>query len=165
MGEGGHRGLRAADNGLTLTIPERRYELIAAILTEAIAEKPTDAGEAARIQARGRGKRYGRQFANGQSGKPLAVAVKALTELGFEPDQGEPDLVILRNCPFHALAVDQPELVCGLNHSFIEGLIRGLDAGGLTSIRPRPARAAWRSALATVNRTTPLHDGIDDDGE
>lgn len=128
-----------AENGLSLSIPERRYELIAAILTEAIAEKPTDAGEAARRQARSRGTRYGRQFSSGQSGKPLTVAAKALTELGFEPDQEQPDLVILRNCPFHALAVNQPELVCGLNHSFIQGLIRGLDAGALTShLVPRP---------------------------
>lgn len=33
---------------------------------------------------------------------------------------------MLANCPFHTLARQQTELVCGLNQTFIDGLLRGL---------------------------------------
>jgi predicted ArsR family transcriptional regulator len=47
--------------------------------------------------------------------------------------------VILRNCPFHALATRHTELVCGINHAFVTGLVGGLGASGVRSrLVPRP---------------------------
>ena len=48
--------------------------------------------------------------------------VGTLTACGFEPRQ-TPDGIRLVNCPFHALAQEQTELVCGLNRSFVQGLV------------------------------------------
>ena len=38
------------------------------------------------------------------------------------------DLLRLRNCPFHPLVESSPELVCGLNHAYLCGILHGLGA-------------------------------------
>ena len=114
---------------IALTIPERRYDLIGEILAQAVAEDPTDARSAALRLAEQRGVAIGREV--GGSG-PVAPV---LAELGFEPADDE-ELIRLRNCPFHELAVQQTELVCGLNQAFITGLLDGL---GRTDLKAKLA--------------------------
>jgi predicted ArsR family transcriptional regulator len=122
----------AVGDGLAVTIPERRYELIAEILADAIAVEPTDASEAAHRLARERGRDVGdRMRLTG------AELVDVLAGLGFEPQQHAQRLM-LHNCPFHALAVRQTALVCGLNHSFVAGLVDGLGATVTARLAPRP---------------------------
>jgi predicted ArsR family transcriptional regulator len=121
---------QAASTGLTITIPERRYELIAEILTDAVADDPAHADEAARREAHRRGQAVG-------SGLRGSALLDVLAGLGFEPDSGEP--TVLHNCPFHALAARHTELVCGINHAFVTGLVEGLDAEGVSArLVPRP---------------------------
>jgi predicted ArsR family transcriptional regulator len=50
--------------------------------------------------------------------------------LGYEPVREQGGLC-LRNCPFHRLATRSPELVCGINHAFVGGLLRGLQANAV----------------------------------
>ena len=124
---------QADDEGLAITIPERRYELVAEILADAVAAEPTDAGEAARRLAAGRGRELGARL-RGSGG-----VTDALTGLGFEPETADDGVVALRNCPFHALAARQTELVCGLNLAYVEGLLQGLEVTGLKPrLAPRP---------------------------
>jgi predicted ArsR family transcriptional regulator len=130
---------RATGDGLNVSIPERRYELIAEILADAVADDPTHADAAARRHAR----RRGREFGAALRGAELR---DALVRLGFEPDAGEP--IVLRNCPFHAVAARQTNLVCALNHAFLTGLVSGLD---LDHIR---ARLAPRADACCVELTT-----------
>jgi predicted ArsR family transcriptional regulator len=66
-------------------------------------------------------------------GQRDASVSEVLAELGFEPVLTD-GRVVLRNCPFHALAIRQTTLVCGLNHAFITGLAEGLGAG---TVAPR----------------------------
>jgi len=55
----------------------------------------------------------------------------------------------LRNCPFHALAMRQRELVCGLNLAFVEGLLDGLGSRWLSAeLAPAPGQCCV--ALGTV---------------
>ncbi|SIS02411.1 helix-turn-helix transcriptional regulator [Micromonospora avicenniae] len=117
----------AAPGGISLTIPERRYDLIGEILAQAVAEDPTDARSAALRLAEQRGVTIGRQDA----GRGTVAAL--LDELGFEPVDHD-ELIRLRNCPFHQLAVQQTELVCGLNQAFVAGLLDGL---GRTELHAR----------------------------
>ncbi|NES27811.1 helix-turn-helix domain-containing protein [Micromonospora terminaliae] len=119
-----------AGDGVAITVPERRYELIAEILADAVADDPHDAPEAARRHARRRGRDLGAAVRD--SGADLAGA---LAGLGFEPEALEGQ-VLLRNCPFHALATRQTALVCGLNHAFLTGLV---DGAGRTDLLPRLA--------------------------
>jgi predicted ArsR family transcriptional regulator len=48
-----------------------------------------------------------------------------LAEYGYEPRHAG-DEVHLVNCPFHALAQEQTELACGMNHALINGIVDAL---------------------------------------
>jgi predicted ArsR family transcriptional regulator len=123
----------AVGDGLSLTIPARRYELIAEILADAIADDPARADDAAMHPAHQRGCDLG-----GELRKAGADLIGVLADLGFEP-QSTGDRVLLHNCPFHALASRQTALVCGLNHRFIAGLVAGLQTRDVdTHLVPRP---------------------------
>ncbi|SCE63787.1 Predicted transcriptional regulator, ArsR family [Micromonospora chaiyaphumensis] len=129
----------AAGDGVAITVPERRYELIAEILADAVADDPHDAPEAARRHARRRGRDLGAGVHD--SGADL---VGALAGLGFEPEARNGQ-VLLRNCPFHALASRQTALVCGLNHAFLAGLVDGAGRSDLLPrLAPRPGACCVR---------------------
>jgi predicted ArsR family transcriptional regulator len=122
-----------AGDGITVTIPERRYQLIAEILAAAVADDPAHADRAAGRHARARGQALGAALA--ADGADLTTA---LTRLGFEPHPTA-DRILLRNCPFHALAARHTALVCGLNHAFLAGLLDGLRATDRHArLAPRP---------------------------
>lgn len=56
---------------------------------------------------------------------------------GYEPLETEGGTLRLRNCPFDAVACQDPELVCGLNLQLLEGLIDGLDIDARAALQPR----------------------------
>ena len=67
------------------------------------------------------------------------AAADALRGHGFEPSQDEDGIIRLRNCPFHQLAAEHRDLVCGMNLALIEGLVAGLGANGLQPVLdPQP---------------------------
>jgi len=126
----------ATAEGVAVTIPQRRYRLIAEILADAVADDPADAERAAVRHARERGYSVGAAL-RAERGADL---VDALARLGFEPERSA-DRVLLHNCPFHALATQHTELVCGLNHAFLTGLLAGLPATGVhAELAPHPGR-------------------------
>src|SRR5438034_226293 len=64
-----------------------------------------------------------------------------LTQQGYEPCCGADGVIRLRNCPFHQLAEQHRELVCGMNLALVEGLVGGLGAGGWhPALDPRPGQ-------------------------
>jgi predicted ArsR family transcriptional regulator len=68
------------------------------------------------------------------SERALSIAQQVLAAHGFEPSRTDSTCVRLRNCPFHPLARDAPEFVCGLNHAFVRGLIDGLQATSIDAV-------------------------------
>ncbi|HZX54119.1 MAG TPA: transcriptional regulator, partial [Ilumatobacteraceae bacterium] len=79
----------------------------------------------------------------------LTATSAALSECGYEP-RAEGDGVVLANCPFHVLARDYTDLVCGMNLQLIDGLIDGLEESGLKAVLdPAPGRCCVRIATAT----------------
>jgi predicted ArsR family transcriptional regulator len=130
----------AASDSLAITIPERRYDLIAEILADAVAEDPTSARDAAMRLANRRGREIGAVAREDAAPEPAGTEVEsALAHLGFEPERDGTGVVRLHNCPFHALASRHTELICGLNQCFITGLIDGLgDTGVEARLAPRP---------------------------
>ncbi len=100
-----------------LTVPPRRYELLASVLADAVASSSSPLE-----LAHTRGVEYGRSLG--------PVLDTALERLGFEPTTCSDGTVLLDNCPFHAVATAHPELVCGLNLAFVGGLLEGLGAEG-----------------------------------
>jgi predicted ArsR family transcriptional regulator len=123
-----------AGGELSLSIPERRYDVLGGILVDAIESRSSEesASDAARRVARRVGEDLGREVRRARrlypagSERAISVARDVLHEHGFEPYASAGGQLELRNCPFHALAQRAPELVCGLNQAFVDGLLRGL---------------------------------------
>jgi predicted ArsR family transcriptional regulator len=123
-----------SDLQLGVTIPERRYDLVGEILLDAVVE--ASAGEqplaATTRIAMARGTEIGEGFRRarglGRLGpeRALTLAAEALEDHGYEPHRLDQRTVELRNCPFHTLARRAPEVVCAVNRSLLEGLLRGL---------------------------------------
>jgi predicted ArsR family transcriptional regulator len=69
---------------------------------------------------------------------PLDGLVAVLDQLGFSPDVTERPApgaatVALRTCPFLALALDNPDVVCGVHQGVIGGALGALGATGVQS--------------------------------
>lgn len=120
-----------SDVELQVSIPERHYQGLAGILVGANSDSPAqrdkvlalarergeDAGSAARAE-----RRLGRPGPE----RTIAVTRELLAARGFEPHPDGEGGLWLSNCPYRAVADEAPELVCGINLAFIEGLVRGL---------------------------------------
>jgi predicted ArsR family transcriptional regulator len=125
---------KPSDLEIDVSIPERRYDLAGQLLLRAIrSESPGEPAPAAALRvAREAGLEIGQRVREGRRlGRPgaeraLATSAAILEDQGFEPYRPGPDEVALRNCPFHSLAREAPELVCRMNQAFIDGLLRGL---------------------------------------
>ena len=127
-----------AGDGVSLSLPPRQYALVGEILTDAIATDPTNARAAVRREAAAAGRRIGASLA----GTDPATALRGLD---FEPRITDGGDVVLDNCPFHALAERQRDLICGVNLAFVDGLLEGLGVAGLRAeLQPRPGGCCVR---------------------
>lgn len=113
---------------VAIAIPARRYEMAGMILTEAIrTARPGERdGDAVLRVARRRGRDEGASVRGGRS--PAERAERALARCGFEPARSSHGAIVLRNCPFRTLALDDPDLVCRMNRAFVEGVLAGAKA-------------------------------------
>lgn len=117
-----------------VAVPDRRHDLLADILVEAVSTAPVD-GRCAAIRiaheyGMTRGEAQRREVRPGRLGaeRALTLAESLLRGYGFEPGRETPTELRLRNCPFHPIAERSPALVCAINHAFISGLLDGLEA-------------------------------------
>lgn len=124
-----------SDAEVEVSIPERRYDLMGDIVVAALAGEAPDAAvrERARTRAWDQGRQMGEQARQerglrraSSAERVVAAAQEVLDSCGFEPYRDERGGIALRNCPFHDLARQAPEVVCSLNQAFIDGLLRGL---------------------------------------
>src|SRR5690606_10300354 len=122
-----------------VSIPQREHGLLASILLDAVrGQKAGESGREAALRAAGeRGRALGaaesRPVRGGRLGaeRALTRAAEILERHGFEPDRESPGRLRLRNCPFHPMAGDDPELVCGVNRAFLSGVVEGLGASSI----------------------------------
>lgn len=108
---------RQAGQELTVSVPPRAYELLAWLLAEA-AESDTTGRVRSTLHKVARN--LGRQV--GAEAGDLAAALHGC---GYQPRASAEGALELRNCPFHRLAQEHQELVCGLNLRLIQGVITG----------------------------------------
>jgi predicted ArsR family transcriptional regulator len=137
---------RRSEASVEVSLPERRYSLAGELLAAAVADAERS-GERPRAALERRARARGRELgdaarASGAGGEE--VVLRALETEGFEP-RAEGHEVVLANCPFHALAREHTELVCGMNLQLLEGLLEGVpDAGLRARLRPEPGTCCVR---------------------
>ena len=110
---------RSATSEVSVSIPQRHYDLMGDILASAI-EVADASGEAVRSSltaaAHERGVRLGDEV--GSFAGVLDVA-------GYEPEDADDGTVTLTNCPFHRLAASHTAVICQANVALLEGAAEG----------------------------------------
>lgn len=136
---------RVTGRELAVTVPPRRYDLLAGVLLEGVALH--EAGESAHASAlraaRRRGAELGERFRNG---RPLRTTAgrfarleRLLVVLGYTPRRATDQLTV-RNCPFEKLRLLDTQQVCSLNRALSDGYLAGLglDEHLCTELRSEP---------------------------
>lgn len=138
---------RPSNLEVEVSVPPRHYDFAGSLLAEAVeSQAPGETGrQAANRVARAKGMELGqqvrRELGRGRVGpeRALTVAEQVLEGRGYEPSRQTEGEIRLRNCPFHRLARQSQDLVCGMNHAFIEGFVRGLGNVSVeVSLEPTP---------------------------
>jgi predicted ArsR family transcriptional regulator len=134
----------------TVSVPPREYELAARLLVQAVSADPSGRSRAALGET---ARQFGSQLGTGQrdSADPRESLTAVLHEYGFAPFAAADGAIRLRNCPFHHLATQDRDTVCGMNLALVEGLATGLGAAGLRAVlEPLPGHCC----VALLGRTT-----------
>ena len=135
---------RRAHHDIDINLPPRDYRLAGEMLAAAVDrsridhvdiataldEAATAAGResVARVVAR----RATRPGAPGESDalEPAAsrrLVIDLLQAEGYEPQTRPDDSIVLRNCPFHQLAQEHVDLICGMNLCLVTAAIEAID--------------------------------------
>jgi predicted ArsR family transcriptional regulator len=134
---------RPVEGAVQVSIPPRTHDDLASILIDATTSQRRDeTPEQARLRAaRAAGQALAESDDSPSAGRGRLGAERALTltervlaARGYEPYRAAPDRLRLRNCPFHPLAQRAPDLVCGINEAFLDGLLTGLDARSIEAV-------------------------------
>jgi predicted ArsR family transcriptional regulator len=120
---------RRARGEININLPPREYQLASRIFARALGlEDATEPDSRLRDAAHEVGVEIGKR-ACGQEG-----LLRVLEEHGYEPfEDGASGKIRLRNCPFHALAQDFQQPVCGMNLAFLDGVREAAGAEKLSA--------------------------------
>ncbi|MDX6308416.1 MAG: hypothetical protein QOI06_1462 [Nocardioidaceae bacterium] len=138
-----------SDVDIRVSIPQRETGLLASILMEAVRTSRPDedarvvAGRVAGLHGEQLGAEVRGHLRPGRLGgeRALTAAMSVLAEYGFEPAKATAGCVRLQNCPFAPQSTQATDLVCGINHAFVTGLLIGLNASTLHAVlRPEDKR-------------------------
>ncbi|GAB3609058.1 helix-turn-helix domain-containing protein [Humibacter ginsengiterrae] len=122
-----------SESEVSVTVPPRDFGLLARLLATAAETDETGVvGTALNRAAVDEGVEAGRR------GGEL---IGCLRESGYEPAVDDDGDIVLRNCPFHQVAQRQTELVCGMNHALVRGILSGAgDDPDRAELAPCPGR-------------------------
>jgi len=122
---------RLAADELSASMPDRRYDLAGRLLADAVANAMatgTPVGQCLKHVACVTGRAMGQQAREDGAAfgmTPPSEILDPLGRCGYEPLRLDDGSIALSNCPFHRLAEDHRELVCGMNLDFLTGLVEG----------------------------------------
>jgi predicted ArsR family transcriptional regulator len=140
---------RRSDRQVSVTLPQRHYDLAGQILADAVETAVRDdlpILDAVQRAAATAGHRLGvadEARGDGSAVDALEGVAAALAAHGYEPHvQGS--TIVLANCPFHALAREHTDLVCGMNLHLITALTEEL---GHHDVHPTLQPAADRCCV------------------
>lgn len=125
---------RRAGRDIAVSLPQREYELAGRLMATAIARSAATGEPVLEVLSRV-AHDYGRTI-GADAGEPpddaatgLQLVAEVLRKHGYEPRRADGE-VHLANCPFHALAQEQTELACNMNHALITGVAEALAPHG-----------------------------------
>ncbi|TDQ50274.1 helix-turn-helix transcriptional regulator [Actinorugispora endophytica] len=138
---------RRSARQLSLSLPERRYDLAARVLATAV-DRAAGGGvpldEAVRDAAAAEGRRIA-AAGTASGGSELERAADLLARNGYEPRLAA-DEVVLANCPFDALVREHTALVCGLNLALVQAAVDGIGCSGVGArLDPAPGRCCVKA--------------------
>jgi predicted ArsR family transcriptional regulator len=139
---------RRAARDVSVSLPERRYDLAGRVMAQAITAAAKSGApiadaihEAATVEGRDMGELARARLGEDPNEVPRSRVVShVLAEHGYEPRVTD-DGITLVNCPFHSLAREHTDLVCGMNLELIRGLLETCDGSGLHArLDPAPGQ-------------------------
>ena len=144
---------RRSKREIEVSLPARRYNLAGGLLAEAVERASTEGvpvRPALQDAAVETGQAIGRT-ARAEAGwrasraKGRDALLRVLERNGYEPRLRDGEIT-LANCPFHALAEQHRDLVCGMNLDLVSGIIDGIGGDGSLSARlaPEPGHCCVR---------------------
>jgi predicted ArsR family transcriptional regulator len=118
---------RRSEQEVSVTVPERHYDLAGQLMARAIESAAKDGADvvaALHACAADYGASLGEQIraaagARPSRGKAVEAVCATLARHGYEP-RADGSVVTLANCPFHALAQEHTDLVCGMNLALLD---------------------------------------------
>ena len=135
------------DREIDVSLPPRRYDLAGAVLAEAVTRSSSEAipvDRAVALVARETGERLGADAVSGRKSARRAALMEVLTRHGYEPRAQGREIALL-NCPFHSLAGEHRNLVCGMNLELLTGVLDGIDRRWYSArLAPEPGRCCVR---------------------
>jgi predicted ArsR family transcriptional regulator len=147
---------RRSGRQLEVSVPSRRYELAGHLLAHAVSEAAATNEPVADTldrAAAGAGRAWAAEMSIDAVGrrparaKVMAAVADVLDAKGYEASVDR-DGITLGNCPFHALATEHTELVCGMNLSLLTGLVSEIALAGNRRLEavldPAPGRCCVR---------------------
>ncbi len=139
---------RRSQGEVSVSLPPRRYDVVGRLLAAAVTQMEHDGvspSEAVHRAVDDEGRSLGEkalEWAGPRGGRAAQrdAAIRLLENCGYEP-RGGPDGVTLANCPFHALAQEYRELVCGMNLDLIGRMFGALGKARLEArLDPAPGQ-------------------------
>ena len=143
---------RRSSRELAVSLPERHYELAGRLLARAVTDAERDGvpvREALHRAAHDAGQAMGERVRSraGAGANPAALfeaTTEVLVDCGYEPRADDEGMSLI-NCPFHALAQEYTELVCGMNLELIHGMADELESAPFEPcLDPAPGRCCVR---------------------
>jgi predicted ArsR family transcriptional regulator len=145
---------RAMPGEISVSVPERHYDLAAELLSRAVEESDrarTPIGPTLeRVSAR-----LGRALGDAADSMPAV-----LERLGYAPVDDGDDGMLLTNCPFDRVARNHTATICAANAALLNGAVRGLGERDVAAVlEPRDGYCcvrlrSTRQGASTSHRTT-----------
>ncbi|MDQ1483348.1 MAG: hypothetical protein QOF35_1424 [Actinomycetota bacterium] len=131
---------------VSVSLPPRHYDLAGSLLAGALVEAEQSDKSPREVLGR-RARELGEALVGEQpddgSGE-RGLLIDLLQRHGYEPQLEGADIA-LHNCPFHAMAQEETELICGMNLHLLEGVLDAVPTSGLHArLDPSPSRCCVR---------------------
>jgi predicted ArsR family transcriptional regulator len=126
---------RRPDSEISVSVPERRYDLAGELLATAVEQSSRTARPVQEVLPE-LARKAGREI-----GATAGSVERALDSFGFHPRADGNRGWFLGNCPFHRLASRHTQLICGLNLELLRGVADGAADHQYTMVLdPSPGR-------------------------